>query len=91
MLSYNYMCNLARLQLRAGPATADDITITPLPLFHMNAMCVGVLSNILVGARVLESTPTHIAFMWNSGSGVMVMSSAVAGPARSCRRARLHM
>jgi crotonobetaine/carnitine-CoA ligase len=52
MISYNFMCNLARLQLRAGPATADDVTITPLPLFHMNALAVGILSNILVGARV---------------------------------------
>ena len=34
MLSYNFMCNLARLQLRAGPATEKDITITPQPLFH---------------------------------------------------------
>ena len=41
MLSYNFMCNLARLQLRAGPAAESDITITPLPLFHMNAVCVG--------------------------------------------------
>ena len=49
MINYNFMCNLARLQLRAGPATADDITITPLPLFHMNALCVGILSNIMVG------------------------------------------
>ncbi|PMZ40077.1 ATP-dependent acyl-CoA ligase, partial [Pseudomonas sp. GW247-3R2A] len=40
MISYNFMCNLARLQLRAGPASADDVTITPLPLFHMNALCV---------------------------------------------------
>ena len=49
MLSYNFMCSLARQQLRAGPATANDITITPLPLFHMNAICVGVISNIMVG------------------------------------------
>jgi crotonobetaine/carnitine-CoA ligase len=54
MISYNYMCNLARLQLRAGPANENDITITPLPLFHMNAMCVGVLASILVGARVVQ-------------------------------------
>ena len=39
----------------------------------------------------VASTPTHMAFMWNSGSGVRVTSLAVAGPARSCSRARLHM
>ena len=41
--------------------------------------------------RMLESTPTQTAFMWNSGSGVIVMSLSVAGPARNCNRARLHM
>ena len=52
MVSYNFMCNPARLHLQAGPASATDVTITPLPLFHMNALAVGILSNILVGARV---------------------------------------
>ncbi|MDB5746133.1 MAG: ATP-dependent acyl-CoA ligase [Massilia sp.] len=64
MLSYNYMCNLARLQLRAGPATDKDVTITPLPLFHMNAMCVGVLSNIMVGARVAIVPRFSVSNFW---------------------------
>jgi crotonobetaine/carnitine-CoA ligase len=64
MLSYNYMCNLARLQLRAGPATDKDVTITPLPLFHMNAMCVGVLANILVGARVAIVPRFSVSNFW---------------------------
>ena len=64
MLSYNFMCNLARLQLRAGPANEDDITITPLPLFHMNAVCVGVLSNILVGARVAILPRFSVSNFW---------------------------
>lgn len=51
MISYNFMCNLARLQLRAGPASENDVTITPLPLFHMNALCVSIIASILVGAR----------------------------------------
>jgi crotonobetaine/carnitine-CoA ligase len=64
MLSYNFMCNLARLQLRAGPATESDITITPLPLFHMNAVCVGVLSNVLVGARVAILPRFSVSNFW---------------------------
>ena len=64
MISYNYMCNLARLQLRAGPATADDVTITPLPLFHMNAMCVGVLASMLVGARVAIVPRFSVSNFW---------------------------
>ncbi|MDP2005369.1 MAG: ATP-dependent acyl-CoA ligase [Rubrivivax sp.] len=64
MISYNYMCNLARLQLRAGPATAHDVTITPLPLFHMNAMCVGVLATVLVGARVAIVPRFSVSNFW---------------------------
>lgn len=64
MISYNYMCNLARLQLRAGPASASDVTITPLPLFHMNAMCVGVLASILVGARVAIVPRFSVSNFW---------------------------
>lgn len=64
MLSYNFMCNLARLQLRAGPATEHDVTITPLPLFHMNALCVGIISNILVGARVAIVPRFSVSNFW---------------------------
>tara|TARA_R110002110_G_C13470525_1_gene720943 strand:+ start:56831 stop:58453 length:1623 start_codon:yes stop_codon:yes gene_type:complete len=64
MLSYNFMCSLARLQLRAGPATKDDVTITPLPLFHMNALCVGIISNILVGARVAIVPRFSVSKFW---------------------------
>ena len=64
MISYNFMCNLARLQLRSGPATASDVTITPLPLFHMNALAVGILSNILVGARVAILPRFSVSNFW---------------------------
>jgi len=64
MISYNFMCNLARLQLRAGPATAQDVTITPLPLFHMNALAVGIISNILVGARVAIIPRFSVSNFW---------------------------
>lgn len=64
MVSYNFMCNLARLQLRAGPVNEGDVTITPLPLFHMNALCVGVISNILVGARVAILPRFSVSGFW---------------------------
>jgi crotonobetaine/carnitine-CoA ligase len=64
MLSYNFMCNLARLQLRAGPAGPDDVTITPLPLFHLNALSVGIISNILVGARVAVVPRFSVSGFW---------------------------
>lgn len=83
MLSYNFMCNLARLQLRAGRATEDDVTITPLPLFHMNALCVGIISNILVGARVAIVPRFSVSNFWpeveRSGATIASILGSMGG------------
>jgi len=97
MLSYNFMCNLARLQLRAGPATDKDVTITPLPLFHMNALCVGIISNILVGARVAVIPRFSVSNFWPEversgatiasilgGMGGLLAQAADSDAARRC-------
>jgi len=64
MIPYNYMCNLARLQLRAGPATAGDVTYTPLPLFHLNAVCVGVVATIMTGSRLAVAPRFSVSGFW---------------------------
>ncbi|MBD1555044.1 ATP-dependent acyl-CoA ligase [Pseudomonas typographi] len=64
MISYNFMCNLARLQLRAGPADENDVTLTPLPLFHMNALCVSIIASILVGARAAILPRFSVSNFW---------------------------
>ncbi len=64
MVSYNFMCNLARLQLRSGPVTEKDVTITPLPLFHMNALCVTIIASILVGARAAILPRFSVSNFW---------------------------
>ena len=83
MLSYNFMCNLARLQLRAGPATAQDVTITPLPLFHLNALAVGIISNLLVGARVAIVPRFSVSQFWpeveRSGATIASILGSMGG------------
>jgi len=64
MISYNFMCNLARLQLRAGPVSETDVTITPLPLFHMNALCVTIIATMLVGARAAILPRFSVSNFW---------------------------
>ena len=64
MLSYNYMCNLARQQQRAAPTAHDDILWTPLPLFHMNALSTGVISTILVGGTIAFSPRFSVSGFW---------------------------
>ncbi|SES04121.1 MULTISPECIES: ATP-dependent acyl-CoA ligase [Halopseudomonas] len=64
MVSYNFMCNLARLQLRSGSANENDVTITPLPLFHMNALCVTIIASIMVGARAAILPRFSVSNFW---------------------------
>ncbi len=83
MVSHNYMCNLARQQLRAGPATEHDVTITPLPLFHMNAMCVGVVATMMVGARLAFMPRFSVSGFWpeveRSGATIASILGSMGG------------
>ena len=53
MLPQNYIVSLADQVARAWQRRADDVVLTPLPLFHFNAISVCVVGTLLVGgARV---------------------------------------
>jgi carnitine-CoA ligase len=64
MLSYNYMCNLARQQTRAAPIGKDDILWTPLPLFHANALCTSFISVVLANATVAFTPRFSVSKFW---------------------------
>ncbi|KCZ45758.1 ATP-dependent acyl-CoA ligase [Hyphomonas sp. CY54-11-8] len=64
MLSYNYMCNLARQQTRAAPITDKDILWTPLPLFHANALCTSFISVVLANATVAYTPRFSVSKFW---------------------------
>jgi crotonobetaine/carnitine-CoA ligase len=64
MQSYNYMCNLARQRLRANPASAEDITFTPMPLFHNNALTTGVIGTILSGGGIAIAPRFSVSGFW---------------------------
>ncbi|MFN3725958.1 MAG: AMP-binding protein [Allosphingosinicella sp.] len=98
MIPYNYMCNLARLQLRSGPAGPNDITFTPLPLFHMNAVVVGVVATILTGSRVAIAPRFSLSNFWPEiersgatiasilgGMGALVANAEDSDAALKCR------
>ncbi|HEY2659734.1 MAG TPA: ATP-dependent acyl-CoA ligase [Caulobacteraceae bacterium] len=76
MLSSNYMCNLARQQLRAAPAGPDDILWTPLPFFHLNAISTGVISTMLVGGTITLGPRFSVSGFWPEieRSGATVVS-----------------
>ncbi len=64
MQSYNYMCNLARQRLRANPASPEDITFTPMPLFHNNALTTGVIGTILSAGRIAFAPRFSVSGFW---------------------------
>ena len=58
MISHNYLCMQGRQQRRAMPEAPDEVTFTPLPLFHMTAI------NVANGALVAG----HRVAIWPSFS-----------------------
>ena len=64
MQSYNYLCNLARTRLRFCPAGPADITFTPLPLFHNNALATGVTATVLSGGRIAIAPRFSVSGFW---------------------------
>ena len=49
MLSHNYIVSLADQIARAWDRKPDDVVLTPLPLFHFNAIAVCVVGSLLTG------------------------------------------
>lgn len=76
MISYNYMCNLARQQLRAGPFGEDDILWTPLPFFHFNAIATGTIATMLANATIAIAPRFSVSGFWPEieRSGATVVS-----------------
>jgi len=51
MLPHNYIVALADQIARAWQRRPDDVVITPLPLFHFNAISVCVVGTLVVGGK----------------------------------------
>lgn len=64
MISHNYIRNLAQQKLRSAPATAQDITFTPLPLFHLNAIASGVTATIVSQGRIVFAPRFSVSKFW---------------------------
>ena len=82
MQSYNYFCNLARIRLKANPASADDITYTPMPLFHNNALATGIAGTMLSGGRIVIAPRFSVSSFWpdieRSGATIVSLVGVMA-------------
>ncbi|HEV7526272.1 MAG TPA: AMP-binding protein [Acidimicrobiia bacterium] len=64
MLSHNYVVSLAEQIARAWQRRADDVVLTPLPLFHFNAISVCVVGTLLTGGRAAIERRFSVSNFW---------------------------
>ncbi|MBA1204274.1 ATP-dependent acyl-CoA ligase [Pseudomonas capeferrum] len=64
MISHNNACNEARQIIEAHGRTAESITWTPLPLFHLNATVTTILCNLMIGARAVIYPRFSVSGFW---------------------------
>lgn len=64
MIPHNYVCNLARQNNGIYDITEADTMWTCLPLFHMNAIAVTLMSSMLVGARAAVVPKFSVSNFW---------------------------
>jgi crotonobetaine/carnitine-CoA ligase len=82
MQSYNYFCHLATQRLTANPASSADITFTPLPLFHNNALATGITATVLSGGRIAIAPRFSLSNFWpevqRSGATIVSLVGSIA-------------
>ena len=64
MLSQNYIASLADQIARAWDRKPDDVILTPLPLFHFNAISVCVVGTLLVGGSAAIERRFSVSNFW---------------------------
>ncbi|HWS46104.1 MAG TPA: AMP-binding protein [Acidimicrobiia bacterium] len=64
MLSQNYIVSLADQIARAWDRKPDDIVLTPLPLFHFNAISVCVVGTLIVGGSAAIERRFSVSNFW---------------------------
>jgi crotonobetaine/carnitine-CoA ligase len=64
MLPHRYVVALGEQIARAWGRTATDVVLTPLPLFHFNAISVCVVGTLLVGGRAAIVRKFSVSRFW---------------------------
>ena len=64
MLPQNYIVSLADQIARAWQRREDDVVLTPLPLFHFNAISVCVVGSLLTGGNAAIERRFSVSNFW---------------------------
>ncbi|MGZ6908479.1 MAG: AMP-binding protein [Acidimicrobiia bacterium] len=82
MLPHRYVVALGDQIARAWGRTADDVVLTPLPLFHFNAISVCVVGTLLVGGRASIARKFSVSRFWpevqRTGATMLSMLGSLA-------------
>ncbi len=82
MLSQNYIVSLADQIARAWDRQPDDVVLTPLPLFHFNAISVCVVGTLLIGGRASVAHRFSVSRFWpevrRTGATIVSMLGSLA-------------
>ena len=82
MLPHNYVVALADQIARAWQRRPDDIVITPLPLFHFNAISVCVVGSLIVGGSAGLVRRFSVSRFWpevkRTGATIVSMLGSLA-------------
>lgn len=101
MLPQHYIVALAEQIARAWQRRADDIVLTPLPLFHFNAISVCVVGTLITGGSAAIVRKFSVSRFWEEvartnatmlsmlGSLAILVANATDGPATGEHRLRL--
>jgi crotonobetaine/carnitine-CoA ligase len=64
MLPQNYIVSLADQVERAWQRRRDDIVLTPLPLFHFNAISIAVVGTLVAGGSAVIERKFSVSNFW---------------------------
>ena len=82
MLSHNYVVSLAGQIARAWQRGPDDVILTPLPLFHFNAISVCVVGTLLTGGHAAIVRKFSVSKFWpevkRTGATMLSMLGSLA-------------
>jgi crotonobetaine/carnitine-CoA ligase len=82
MLPNNYLVTLADQIARAFGRHPNDVVLTPLPLFHLSALSVGVVGTLLVGGRASIGRRFSVSRFWpevkRTGATIISMLGSLA-------------
>ena len=101
MLPHNYVVSLADQIARAWGRTPEDIVLTPLPLFHFNAISVCVVGSLVTGGSAVITRKFSVSNFWPEvrrtgatmvsmlGSLAILVANAADHPDQTGHRLRL--